>query len=83
MKFYTTERAEKKRRQGKPKRKNLNKYEKLFIEKYGVELYDKSRCFFPELRRNPSQWKGYLKYGEYFGDWIYACLVGEGDCNDG
>lgn len=80
MNFKTTKLL--KRRKTRPKRKNLNKWEKLFIERYGTELFDKLRYFFPNVRLKPSLWKKYLKYRDYFGDGIYAWLVGEGDDNN-
>lgn len=78
MNFFTTTKRLK-RRKTRPKRKNLNKWEKLFIKRHGTKIFDELRYFFPECRRKPSLWKKYLKFGEYFGDWIYAALAGEGD----
>lgn len=75
MNFTTTKL---KRRKTRPKRKNLNKWEKLFIERHGIELFDELRYLFPEVRLKPSLWKKYLRYGEYLGDWIYAALAGKG-----
>jgi len=64
----------------KPKRK-LKKWEKLFVEKHGIELCNELRETFPELKHKPSLWKTYLKMGEYLGVDIYASILGD-ESND-
>ena len=73
MNFTTTKL--KKKRKGKPKRANLNKWEKLFIERHGIEIYDKIRDNSPEMRIKPYLWKTHIKMEDYFGSGFLEFLL--------
>lgn len=64
-----------KKRKGKPKRINLNKWEKFFIKRHGTEIYDKIRDNLPEMRSKPILWKTYIKMEDYFGTGFLNCLL--------
>jgi len=75
MNFKTSKPA--KQRYKNPKRQ-LNKWEKLFIKAYGRGLYDRLRASRPELRKRPYTFKLMLRAGELFGLGYYQLLI-EGD----
>lgn len=66
------------KQQYKNPKRELNKYEKQFIEIHGRELYNKLRSARPELRKRPAQFKLMIRAGELFGLDYYRLLI-EGD----
>lgn len=57
-------------------RRKPNKYEKQFIKRHGIELYDKLRAWDASLKRSPQVFRMMLRVGELFGVSVYDFLIG-------
>ena len=57
--------SKKQKRKSKSKHKK-NKWEKLFIEEYGIETYERLLNELPELKRNRKYFQSLFKLAPYF-----------------